>query len=148
VKHNAVKQSTKLIISFNSKRYCPSGILIHRQHLYAPHSRRCTGCREPVNKGKNSPVFANFTASQLNKNLHYQLPCQNHGCYISPQISFMKIRKQIITEIINMTKFIFHCYAHGYRSGFFALSVTIRIYPSLLLTLFLTLYLPSPTHYQ
>jgi hypothetical protein len=57
LKHNAVKQSTKLITPLNSKHYQPSGILLHQQNAYAPHSRWCTGCHEPVNKGKNLPVF-------------------------------------------------------------------------------------------
>jgi hypothetical protein len=46
----------------HSKRYWPTGILIHRQNSYVPHSRRCTGRREeqsyePVNKGKNLRVY-------------------------------------------------------------------------------------------
>jgi hypothetical protein len=57
VKHNAVKQFTKLITSLNSKRYLPPGILIHRHNSYAPRSRRCTGRRQPANKGKNLPVY-------------------------------------------------------------------------------------------
>jgi hypothetical protein len=46
----------------HSKHYWPTGILIHRQNLYAPHSRRCTSCceaqlHEPVNRGKNHPIL-------------------------------------------------------------------------------------------
>jgi hypothetical protein len=61
VKHNTVNWFTKLITSLNSKRYQPSGILIHRQNSYAPLSQRCSGrreaqSREPVNECKNRPV--------------------------------------------------------------------------------------------
>jgi hypothetical protein len=35
-----------IINAFNSKRYWPSGILIHRQNSYAPRSKRRTGRRE------------------------------------------------------------------------------------------------------
>jgi hypothetical protein len=46
----------------DSERYLPTGILVHRQNSYVPHSRRCTGrweaqSREPVNNGKNLPVY-------------------------------------------------------------------------------------------
>jgi hypothetical protein len=51
VKHNAVKWSTKLITSLNSKCYRPSGILIHLKNSYVPRIRRCPGRREPVSKG-------------------------------------------------------------------------------------------------
>jgi hypothetical protein len=45
----------------HSERYRPTGILTHRQNLYAPRSRRYTGwrealSREPVNRSKNLPV--------------------------------------------------------------------------------------------
>jgi hypothetical protein len=54
----AVKRSTKLITSFNSKYYRPSGILIHQQNSYPPRRRRRAGrreaqSREPVDRGKN-----------------------------------------------------------------------------------------------
>jgi hypothetical protein len=52
--HNAVKQSTKLITSLNSKHYRPSGILIHRQNSYAPCSWWCTGCCEQSIKVRTS----------------------------------------------------------------------------------------------
>jgi hypothetical protein len=43
----------------NSKRYRPSSILIHRQNLYAPRSRRCNGrhevqSRKAVNRVKKN----------------------------------------------------------------------------------------------
>jgi hypothetical protein len=62
VKHNVVKESTKIITPLNSKCYRPSGILIHRQNSYTPSSRRCIGRRgvqrrEQVNKIKNIPVL-------------------------------------------------------------------------------------------
>jgi hypothetical protein len=46
----------KLITSFHSKRYQPSGILIHRQNSYAPRDKQCTGRREAVNKVKKNSV--------------------------------------------------------------------------------------------
>jgi hypothetical protein len=47
----------KLITSFNSKRYRPSGMLIHRKNSYAPSGKRGTGRREPVNKVKKLSVY-------------------------------------------------------------------------------------------
>jgi hypothetical protein len=46
----------KLITSLHSKRYRPSGMLIHRQNLYAPRSKWRTGRREPVNKVKKKTL--------------------------------------------------------------------------------------------
>jgi hypothetical protein len=62
MRHNVIKQSTKLITSLKSKRYRPSDILIQQQNLYAPHSQQCTSRQEaqssePVNKSKNLPVL-------------------------------------------------------------------------------------------
>jgi hypothetical protein len=59
VTHNAVRRSVKLITSLDSKRYRPSGILIHRQKSYASRSRWYTIRREaqslePLYKGKSS----------------------------------------------------------------------------------------------
>jgi hypothetical protein len=61
MKRNAIKLSTELIASLNSKYYRPSGMLIHRQNSYSTRSRRCIGyreaqSREPVNNRKNLPV--------------------------------------------------------------------------------------------
>jgi hypothetical protein len=61
VKNNAIKQSTKLITSLNSKDYRPSGMINHRQNSYLTHNWWCTGhyeahSREPVNNHKNFPV--------------------------------------------------------------------------------------------
>jgi hypothetical protein len=39
----------KLIASFHSKRYRPSGMLIHQQNVYVPHDQQCTGCHELQN---------------------------------------------------------------------------------------------------
>jgi hypothetical protein len=36
----------KLIISFHSKHYQPSGMLIHQQNVYVPHGQQCTSCLE------------------------------------------------------------------------------------------------------
>jgi hypothetical protein len=57
-----MRWSAKLIIYLNSKRYRPSGMLIHRQNSYAYRSRRCTGrreaqSREPVNRVKKNSIF-------------------------------------------------------------------------------------------
>jgi hypothetical protein len=46
-RHQAVH---KLITSLHSKRYLPSGILIHRQNSHAPRGKQHTGHREVVNK--------------------------------------------------------------------------------------------------
>jgi hypothetical protein len=64
MKHNVVKWSTKLIMSFNSNRYWPSGILIHQQNLYVPRSQWHTSHREAqsrklVSKVKNLPLYYN-----------------------------------------------------------------------------------------
>jgi hypothetical protein len=56
LKHNAITRPTKLITSLHSKHHKPLNILIHLQNSYAPRSRRCTGRRVPVNKGKDFPV--------------------------------------------------------------------------------------------
>jgi hypothetical protein len=50
----------QLLTSLYSKRYRPSGILIHRQNSYAPRSKRHTGRRETQSRGngqqsKNPP---------------------------------------------------------------------------------------------
>jgi hypothetical protein len=55
MKHNALKRSIKLITSFHSKRYRPSGMVIHRQNSYAPRGKQRTGrleeqSSEPVNR--------------------------------------------------------------------------------------------------
>jgi hypothetical protein len=51
----------KLIISLHSKRYGPSGMLIHRQISYTPCGKQRTGrreaqCREPVKKNKKNAL--------------------------------------------------------------------------------------------
>jgi hypothetical protein len=63
----------KLITSLHSKCYQPSGMLIHRQNLYVPRSKQCTGCyeaqsHEPVNKVKKKGLYRSqilYTASVL-----------------------------------------------------------------------------------
>jgi hypothetical protein len=72
--NNAVKRSTKLITSLHSERYRPSGVLVHRQNLYAPRSRWCTGRREaqrrePVNKIRTSLYMANRKLQLINKSV-------------------------------------------------------------------------------
>jgi hypothetical protein len=57
----------KLITSLHSKRYRPSGMLIHRQNLYVPRSKRRTRrreaqSREPVNKVKKETLCNTATA--------------------------------------------------------------------------------------
>jgi hypothetical protein len=44
----------KLITFLHSKRYRPSGMLIHRQNSYAPRRKGRTGRLEPVNKVKKT----------------------------------------------------------------------------------------------
>jgi hypothetical protein len=50
-----------LLFVVHSERYRPTGMLIHRQNSYAPRTSR----REPVNKGKNLPVFANYSVHSV-----------------------------------------------------------------------------------
>jgi hypothetical protein len=45
------------IISLHSKRYQPSGMLIHRQNSHAPRGKQLTGSREPVSSLYSTYVF-------------------------------------------------------------------------------------------
>jgi hypothetical protein len=66
----------KLITSLYSKRYRPSGMLIHRQNLFAPRSN---GCREEVNKVNNT--LSIFVRSILLDIFHRQR-CNSYSlCY-------------------------------------------------------------------
>jgi hypothetical protein len=61
MKNIAIKRTTKLITSLNSKHYRPLGMLSHRQNLYLTHSQwytvRCEAqSHEPVNSHKDLPV--------------------------------------------------------------------------------------------
>jgi hypothetical protein len=42
---------TKVRTSFHSEGYWLSGMLIHQQNSYVPHSKRCTGHREVQSRG-------------------------------------------------------------------------------------------------
>jgi hypothetical protein len=90
VKHNAVKLSTKLITSLNSKRYQPSSILIHWQNLYAPCSRRCTGRHELVNNGKNLRAYKQFDIKTTAQCIHTAM----HSCLTS-----LTITKRLFTSL-------------------------------------------------
>jgi hypothetical protein len=46
--------------SLNSKHYQPSGMLIHRQNLYAPRGKQWIGCCEPVKKVKISLCIVSY----------------------------------------------------------------------------------------
>jgi hypothetical protein len=86
MKHNAVKQSTKLITSLHSKHYWPSGILIHWQNSYAPCRRQYIGhheaqCRKPANKGKNFPLCTFFWQG-MSDNKRYTFVWRGESAYV------------------------------------------------------------------